>query len=58
MGMNHCVLFSTISALAYSGYIYSSMNCASIFTQFVFLSVSIVHVLFAVYFLIKEAQMN
>lgn len=56
--MNHCVLFSTISALSYSGYIYSSMNCASIFTQFVFLSVSIVHVLFAVYFLIKEAQIN
>lgn len=56
--MNHCVLFSTISALSYSGYIYSSMNCAPIFTQVVFLSVSIVHVFFALYFLIKEAHMN
>lgn len=56
--MNHCVFFSTISALSYGGYIYSSMNCASIFTQFVFLSVSIVHVLFAVYFLIKEVEFN
>ncbi|HHT7008909.1 TPA: hypothetical protein ACTZ3A_001480 [Bacillus cereus] len=56
--MNHCVLFSTISALSYSGYIYSSMNCASIFTQVVYLSVSIVHVFFAIYFLIKESKIH